>query len=248
MRPFIVIFSFIFLLILCHPLRAQNVATATSANVANAAESTSSGTLDQAMDKFKEEQEKLLQYAEDLKKKGIDPASMGEMLKALSGSQIPTSQGPMSFSQFTENTLTTFRQMSHEDLVKALKENLSNRFPPELIEKHPQLIEFIARMLRDHLALPALVKLIEKRQQLMYYGIFFVVTFILGIAWRHNSNKKTKRTMMQVFGQWMVRIWTINLLRLGFFLYLFYDNLYPTWRVVVAVFFASPRIMPSQHF
>ena len=126
-----------------------------------------------------------------------------------------------------------------------LKENPLSKLPPEevkamimvqvtgkpmekVFKNNPRLLDMIIEWLRDPKAIPALIGLLNKQDELKTYSISFLVVFVLSFI----LNLMSKGSLIsRIFKKLLITIGAI-FLNLGIFYWLFKTELTPTIDIV----------------
>ena len=119
--------------------------------------------------------------------------------------------------------------MSEEQLVTTFSQGLSGSPLGGFFKENPKYTLFIVKVFRDKEATQGIVDFLEDKKRLFNYGIFFIVSLILGffITNYATHGKKFFPSLMTKFSLGIVYMG----IRGGVFLYMFFPHLEPSYRI-----------------
>lgn len=175
----------------------------------------------------------LLKEAQKLMDSGkLNPSNI---LKMLQGSKLFKENHNR--SQTMKETLLPFRNMSKAQLKKQIFSQSNGSILGEKIKQFPKIGDLIVNMLQDKHAIPSFFTISEKKFLGTVYISFIIFSFILGHILKRKANKKNLSFSKSLIST-MTRIFFLMVLRSGFFIYLFREQLDPTYQVIKRSFFS----------
>jgi len=197
--------------------------------------------LKSALEKNRDKVKELLKdpkFKEIVKK--IDPSKLKDLPKNLpQGLKPPTMDDliregkklkPEQYSDFLKKILKPFQLFKQHQLVKILKTGGNNPSVKRLLNENPKLTDFMARLLRDKLALPQLAKIAAQKEKIYFFLGFVIFTVIFGWILKRRASKLDHGFILSLFHS-IKRFVFFMVLRFGVFVFIFAENISPTWKI-----------------
>lgn len=136
------------------------------------------------------------------------------------------------FSQaLTSNPMSI---LPEEEIKKILVQQAEGKWLEGFFTKYPKSLDFMAKMIRDKIAIPKLLSILEKQNELKTFFLFSAIIQVVSIL-----------SFFFLFkGQrYLTRLWKRTLLftcfngmLVGYFIWVFWENLAPTFTIAGQVF------------
>ena len=131
----------------------------------------------------------------------------------------------------TEKVVAYLRSLDKKEVVPFLKKRLEKSPFGGIFQRFPILYEFLAEEFTHKRALPQLFKLAFKKKLLVIYGLFFILTIILGVYLK-NSRDDDESFILGLVKRMLI----LFTLRIAVFMAFFYQEVAPTLGVMFKVF------------
>lgn len=123
-----------------------------------------------------------------------------------------------------------FSKMPREEIKSMITVKMNGLPVEKLIKKHPKLLDLFVDWIRDESALPKLFGIVNKPDKVKTYGIIVIVIFILSFALNLANSKGS--LIKRIFKKMGVFAGAF-LINVGSFVFLFKDELNPTFKVIL---------------
>lgn len=120
--------------------------------------------------------------------------------------------------------------MSHDQLKQVMENRFEGTKYGAIIKKHPKILDVMVEMIRDERALPEMVSIMDKHDQLLTYTYIFMGMFILATllsVFMFQNSGVFKRILFKIF-----LTVSLPLINLVIFYFMFKKNLDPTVDII----------------
>lgn len=113
----------------------------------------------------------------------------------------------------------------------AIKKQLESKpVIKKITDKYPKIIDFVTNIAKDDKVMPELVKIMQRKKDLLNFFYANVALFIISFIWKLKYRKKNFFSL-SYFTNMFTKFFVINGARILLLIYFFGDNLNPLWRV-----------------
>lgn len=132
-----------------------------------------------------------------------------------------------SFSESIKKTIAQFQGMSIIELENHIKITFKDSQYAPWFKKYPFFVTFIAEMLRSPEALPQMAKIADQKDKVVKISVGLLFTIILGMFMKRMVPKSAGFLLR--CSHFFIRVFILNVLRIGIFVYFFKNEMGPTW-------------------
>lgn len=136
-----------------------------------------------------------------------------------------------------EDATETFQSgpLSEDDVIAMLKEKHKGSVVGVFMESYPRLIRLTVRATMDENIKKLWADTLkDKTRYYLFIGIF-LVTILINWFWKRDQIRSDSSIPKRVLG-FFYRFFLINIVRVGFFIFLFAKEIYPIWALFRKIF------------
>ena len=140
-------------------------------------------------------------------------------------------------SKQIEKLLQPVRKIPEDKMIEHILTQPSSNYLTTIIKKDRKYAKALVRFVQDPVAPIKIGNFFENKRSLFSYMMFIVFTIVLNIVLRRKMDGKQDIKFFLGLKYLIIRFTIITSLRIGVFLLLFYDNFFPTYKIIYDVFF-----------
>jgi hypothetical protein len=144
----------------------------------------------------------------------------------------------LNYSESLRVALAPLQKLSEKELSKLLLDNTKGTSAEKYIARFPKLILFCVRLIKDKVAIPNLVKILEDQKRLVRFAATMLTTILLSFFLKYLL-KKEGRAVWKAVVLWFLRFFIITTLRVGVITYFFNEELGPAFKIGIKLLFSE---------
>ena len=133
------------------------------------------------------------------------------------------------------NVLKLFNEKSEKDISDLLDASAKGTFAEGMFQRYPKIKTFTILMLKDPLAISYLFDVVSDQNRLLIFAAVNVLILIISFFWKRGISKSDFSFTRRVSKQ-MTRMFVVLTSQIGFLLFYWQQELYPSWVIFKKVF------------
>ena len=126
--------------------------------------------------------------------------------------------------------LEPLQSLSEDELLKRLKEATKESPARVYYEKFPKIPVLAVRLIKDEESIPSLVKIVEDKQRLIYFGSAMLFSILFGFLLKKIMHREGRSFLRACF-YFLIRVQIMFVLRIAIIYYFYHEEFAPAAKV-----------------
>ena len=134
------------------------------------------------------------------------------------------------WEKFILSFISQFQRLAEGEWVQFYEKTFARSWITKWINEHRTFHLFLARVTRDHLALPKLARILGQKSKIIVYAVLMIASMVLAWFWRRYDRSLGGGLFFALYC-WTKRTVLLLIFRVLIFVLIFHQEITPLWRI-----------------